>query len=206
MNFSLPPEVTVQSQILNDGKVYQFRHKTLGLLGRILLRDSPGGQCHISSEIAGDPNDPISDKRAAIFQPLSDQLVTALETALGIANKRKGPAWTGAPAKAVPVPSPPELVKSEQIPCERCGEIAAHLIFANNARNVGELEDYARKMYAIYQKVNAPTWIIGAPQDIPSDVTPALTMKVWPKRQAAKRLSPNAFNSKLDELLAKHCQ
>ena len=93
MNFSLPPEVTVQSQALNDGKVYQFRHKALGLLGRIVLRGSPGGQCHISSEIAGDPNDPMTDKRAAIFQPLSDQLVIALETALGIASKGKGPSW-----------------------------------------------------------------------------------------------------------------
>ncbi len=97
------------------------------------------------------------------------------------------------------------LVKSEQIPCERCGAITAHLIFADNARNVGELEDCARKMYAIYQKVNVPTWVIGAPQDIPSDDTPALTMKVWPKRQAAKRLSPKDFNPKLDKILAKHC-
>lgn len=205
MNFSLPPEVTVQSQVLNDGKVYQFRHKTLGLLGRIVLRGSLGGQCHISSEIAGDPSDPMTDKRAAIFQPLSDQLVIALETALGIARKGKGPAWTGTPATAAPLPSPSELVKSEQIPCEQCGAIAAHLIFADNARSVGELEDYARKMYAIYKKVNVPTWIIGAPQGIPSDDTPALTMKVWPKRQAAKRLSPNAFNPKLDALLARHC-
>ncbi|PZO09925.1 MAG: hypothetical protein DCF25_21240 [Leptolyngbya foveolarum] len=148
----------------------------------------------------------MTDKRAAIFQPLRDQLVTALETALGIANKGKGPAWTGTPATAAPVPSPSELVKSEQITCERCGAIAVHLIFADNARNVGELEDYARKMYAIYQKVNVPTWIIGAPQGIPSNDTPSLTMKVWSKRQAAKRFLPNAFNSKLDALLEKHCR
>ena len=60
MSFSLPSDISVQRQPLDNGMVYQFRHQTLGDLGHIVLQDRPDGRCHISSEAAGDPNDPIT--------------------------------------------------------------------------------------------------------------------------------------------------
>ena len=206
MNFSLPSDITVQSQLLPDGKIYQFRHQTLGLLGRIVLRDRPGPHCHISSEIAGDPNDPMTERRAEIFQPLSEQLVVALEDALGIVSEQKGLLKPAFPTRDIPLSSPQELIESQQIPCDRCGAVAAQLIYADTAQTIGELEDCARKMYALYQELNVPTWIIGAPQGIPSENTPALVMQVWPQRQAAQSISPNAFTPLLDTLLAEHCR
>ena len=59
--------------------VYQFRHKTLGQLGRIVLQDSADGQCQISSEVAGEPDDPMTETRAQIFEPLSQQLAATLK-------------------------------------------------------------------------------------------------------------------------------
>src|SRR5262249_49800275 len=47
------------------------------------------------------------------------------------------------------------------IPCERCGTVAAMLIFAPNATDPGHFEGYAHKMYPHYNHLNVPTWIIG---------------------------------------------
>ena len=61
-------------------------------------------------------------------------------------------------------PRPPEtkeVIESKLIPCERCGTVVAILIFAPNATDPGNFEDYARKMYPHYNHLNVPTWIIG---------------------------------------------
>jgi len=60
MAFSLPPDISSHQQLLSNGAVYTFRHKTLGELGRIVLQDTVDGQCHISSEVAGDADDPMT--------------------------------------------------------------------------------------------------------------------------------------------------
>ncbi len=41
------------------------------------------------------------------------------------------------------------------------------LIFADDAKAPDLLEDYAQLMYPNYSKANLPTWIIGAPLEIP---------------------------------------
>jgi len=201
MSFSLPPDITFTKQVIQGGVSYNFRHKTLGDLGRMVLQDRTDGQCHISSEVVGDPDDPMTVTRSEIFLPISEKLTAAIEASAG----SNGPRPIGKPEKAKTPPAPMERIPSTQIPCERCGKVAAHLIFADYAREVGELEDCARKMYSIYKKLNVPTWVIGAPLGIPSDHTPALTVKVWPERQEAKPISPADFNAELDVLLDKHC-
>ena len=200
MSFSLPPDVTVQQQPLKDGMVYLFRHQTLGELGRIVVRDVAGGQCHISSEVVGDPADPMTETRFKLFQPLSEQITTALDVAF--ASRSPAPGGIPAPPTA---PASEEVIASRMIPCDRCGSPAALLIFAETARTVGELEDYARKMYANYRQMNVPTWVIGAPLGIASERTPSLILKVWPERQPVRKLTPDAFNQELDALLAQHC-
>ena len=198
MTFSLPPDITFKQQTIDGGMAYTFRHKTLGELGRIILKDAPGGQCQITSEVVGDPSDPMTDTRLKIFQPLSEQLTTALDAAMGSRGVSAPPAATA--------PGAQEAIASTLIPCERCGQGSALLIFADRAQDVGGLEDYARKMYSKYKELNLPTWIIGPPMGVPSDDTPAMTMKVWPERQAVQRLSPNAFNAQLDNILKQHCR
>lgn len=87
MSFSLPSDISVQRQPLDNGMIYQFRHQTLGELGRIVLQDGSDGRCHIFSEVAGDPNAPMTETRAQIFEPLSQQLCAALEAAVGKARQ-----------------------------------------------------------------------------------------------------------------------
>ncbi|MEM9090826.1 MAG: hypothetical protein AAGC93_19020 [Cyanobacteria bacterium P01_F01_bin.53] len=204
MNFSLPPEITFKQQTLESGIAYLFRHQTLGELGRIVvLQDIPGGLCHISSEVAGDPADPITDTRLKLFKPLSEKLTAALEA--GLAARGGGPSIEIDPALAPPTPGSDEIVESNLIPCDRCGEIAAHLVFAHEAEDVGGLEDYARKMYSKIRELNVPTWIIGPPLGIAGHDTPSLVMKVWPERLPVQTMTPNCFNADLDALLERHC-
>ena len=66
---TLPPEITFEKRALPEGGwSYDFRHRALGALGRILLQGLPGGRdTHVSCEVAGDPADPRTAERRAIF-------------------------------------------------------------------------------------------------------------------------------------------
>ncbi len=90
--------------------------------------------------------------------------------------------------------------------CERCGRMVAMLIFAPQATDPGGFEDYARKMYPEYTRLDLPTWIIGpALGDGPLIDRPADILKIWPARAPIERQRPAEFNSMLDRLGAGHC-
>src|SRR3954463_9997586 len=173
--FDLPPGVSFAKERLADGWAYVFRHRSLGLLRRILLRDRGDGRSRVTCELAGDPADPMTATRAEVFKPLGLELARRLESQMGTV-----PEALAAP----PPPQPPrsrEVVESQVIPCDRCGTAIAMLIFAPEATDPGQLEDYARKMFPEYSRVNVPTWVIGPslgegpPEDRPADI-----LRVWP--------------------------
>jgi hypothetical protein len=154
--FQLPPDVSFEKQRLSNAWAYVFRHRLLGEIGRILLQELDDGRCHISCEVVGDPSDPMTTQRAAIFKPLGLELTRQMEAVMGRTREDVG-------SVDLP-PRPPEtkeVIESKLIPCERCGTVVAMLIFAPNATDAGHLEDYARKMYPHYNHLNVPTWIIG---------------------------------------------
>jgi hypothetical protein len=199
--FHLPPGVSVGKQ--SYGWAYVFRHHTLGDLGRIVLQETLDGRTHLSCEVPGDAKDPMTAERMAIFKPL------ALEISLRMEGGTDGPATTDTRG-AEPPPRPPEpkeLIESKLIPCERCGVMVAMLIFAPGATDAGSFEDYARKMYPEYTRLNLPTWIIGpAFGGGPLIDRPADMLKVWPARMPMQRQRPAAFNSMIDRLATGHCQ
>ena len=189
--------------MLAGGHAYTFRHRELGELGRIILQETPDGQCHISSEVVGDPSDPMTDERLKIFRPLGEQIIHILESALGSGQHTKPDSQL-----FIPKPFPPheEIIESRLIPCERCGALAAQLIFAESTGDFGELEDCARKMFMQYRDHNVPTWVIGEPLGVPGLDTPARILKVWPSREPIQQMTANAFNAELDKLLERHCR
>lgn len=199
MNISMPPGVSFRKEALQGSQVYIFRHVELGDLGRIVLQGLPNGNCHISSEVVGDPEDPMTVVRKEIFAPLSDQVTNVMQALLG----------KGSLSGAIPPLSPKsntEVVESKLIACERCGGNAALLIFADGAKTPGDFEDYARKMYHKYKELNVPTWIIGPPiGELAESRTPTQVMKVWPSREKIVTTTADEFNAKLDTLLDKHC-
>src|SRR3954454_15338778 len=145
--FELPSEVSFAKERLPGGWAYVFQHRTLGLLGRILLQDSGDGRSRVTCELAGDPADPMTAKRAEVFKPLGLELAHRLESRAGTV-----PEALAAPPPPQPSPSR-ELVESQVIPCDRCGTAVAMLIFAPEATtDPGQLEDYARKMFPEYSR------------------------------------------------------
>jgi hypothetical protein len=179
-SFRLPPDVWFEKQRLSNAWAYVFRHRQLGEIGRILLQELGDGRCHISCEVVGDPSDPMTTQREAIFKPLGLELTRQMETVMGRILEKVGPV-------DIP-PRPPEtkeIIESKLIACERCGAVVAMLIFAPNATDPGHFEDYARKMYPHYNHLNVPTWIIGpALGEAPLIGRPADVLKVWPAREA----------------------
>jgi hypothetical protein len=75
----LPADVSLEKQRLRGAWAYVFRHRALGELGRILLQELGDGRCHISCEVVGDPADPMTAQRLAIFKPLALALTCQME-------------------------------------------------------------------------------------------------------------------------------
>lgn len=208
MAFSLPPDISSQQQRLKDGAVYIFRHKKVGELGRIILQDRADGQCHISIEVVGDSNDPMTATRRDLFLPLSEQLTAALEAGLRATGRMNQPSVQTSTRATTVSQSPPltqERIASKLIPCPRCNKPAAMLIFADYAKEEGELEDYARKMYSNYKQLNVPTWILGAPKRLPDNDISSPTFRVWPERGLIREMRPDEFNRELDQVVEGHC-
>jgi len=74
--------LSYEKQRLSDAWAYVFRHRVLGELGRILLQELDDGRCHISCEVVGDPADPMTTQRTAIFKPLGLELARQMEAAM----------------------------------------------------------------------------------------------------------------------------
>jgi hypothetical protein len=182
----VPPEITFAKRVLPNGSwSYEFRHRTLGTLGRILLRDLlESRSTHLSYEVAGDPADPMTARHVEqIAGPYPDP-------------------WPSAPPRPV---EPVHGVAGELMPCRKCGAFVAMLIFAPDAAETGRFEDYARLMYSEYVRHNLPAWIIG-PALGPGPEDPADILKVWPTRRPLQRLTPRQFTPRLDQLAARHCR
>lgn len=197
----LPPEISVEKRRLPEGGwAYGFRHRTLGELGRIVARDRPGGQCLISCEVIGDPADPMTGKRAEIFEPIGRAIAAEMEAQLGKGSEIASPP---PPASA----DPGLLLENKLLQCLHCGAGVGRLVFAPQATDPARFEDHARMLYPTFTELDVPTWIIGP--DLaggPPETRPAEIMQVWPVRGQIRRLSPALFNPELDALQERHCR
>lgn len=200
MGVSLPSGVTFKKQMIGGKFAYVFRHKTLGELGRIVLHGLPDGQTNIVCEVVGDSDDPMTEARKKIIQPLSMQICNAMASVCPPSQSAYAKEMPHSPA------SPKEVVESKVMPCPHCGAPAAQLVFAYGGNDIGTIEDYARKMYPQYRDLDVPTWIIGPLLGPDSPETPAMILKVWPNREPIQKMTPNVFNFKLDKLLDSHCR
>jgi hypothetical protein len=197
LSFQLPPNITINRQMVGKGFAYVFRDETLGEIGRLVLEGTPNGETHISSEVAGELADPMTPKRLEMFEPLGKELTGILEMMLG--KGREAPL-------AVRERQDMGQVACEESRCETCGEIVAFLIFAEGATTTGLFEDYARLMYMHYTKHNVPTYIIGPELgEGPLEYRAANILKVWPQRGPMEQLRPDEFNPRIHALVTNHC-
>ena len=202
MSFQLPPEISVQKETRSYGFAYLFRHRDIGELGRIVIQGRPDGQSHIICEVAGDPRDPMTTKREAIFKPLGLAITQQMERAMG-QEESKEAQWVNPPEHPT---EPREEIASTLMQCETCRANVALLIYADNAVEPGGLEDYARLMYANVAELNVPTWVIGPPSGNGPPLRQVSDMlKIWPTREPVFRSCPDDFNSIIEKLITAHC-
>ncbi len=199
--FSLPNDVSFRKERMGSGWAYVFRHTQLGNLGRIVLSGRSDGRTHVTCEVAGDTGDPMTEKRAAIFKPLGMQIARQLDIATGGTGEDQ---WVDPPPR---VSESPKRVATKLMQCERCEANVALLIFADDAKDRGGLEDYARMMYPKVAELNVPAWVIGPPiESEPKPDSPADILKVWPEREEVSQLRPDEFNPIIEELATTHCR
>lgn len=198
-DFSLPPNITVKRQARPNGVAYAFRDVELGELGRLVVEGTPSGQTRLTSEVAGDPNDPMLQRRLDMLSPLCQQLARVLGGHFDVCD-------AGNVALTQPRPEAAGQVPCEEVRCDTCGHMVAFLIFADEATNKGIFEDVARMMYTHYAPHNVPTYIIGPELgEGPLELRAANILQVWPERAPLECLRPDEFNPRIERLLQQHC-
>lgn len=198
LDFRLPPNITVTRQPLPNGIAYVFRDAELGELGRLAVEGTLTGETRLTSEVAGFPSDPMTQRRLDVLDPLCKDLMRILESIRG-----KG----GAASLPVRHPQPVGQVLCEEVRCDACGKMVAFLVFAESAADAGRFEDCARLMYTHYTRNNVPTYIIGPELgDGPMEYRPANILKVWPQRGPMECLRPEEFNPRIIDLATQHCR
>ncbi|MEI6096587.1 MAG: hypothetical protein WCR08_14220 [Gammaproteobacteria bacterium] len=198
--FKLPPEVSCQKKtIYHGGMSYTFRHNEWGELGRIDVVPQ-GAQSQINAFVtANDPEDPLGEMRIALFRTIALGFNNELE-------KNHGKGVSMAPRQSDESRNK-KMVESKVMVCETCDAPVAMLIFAPDAYTPSELEDYARMMYSNTKKLNLPTWVIGAEEEVvPDKEGIALILKAWPNREPAKKISSLVFEPMMDKLQNNHCK
>jgi len=80
--FRLPLDITVSKARVQGQWIYTFRHKEIGELGRIRLKEV-NDRTWINGETIGDQDDPMTAKRQAIFEPVGKELAVQMERILG---------------------------------------------------------------------------------------------------------------------------
>lgn len=197
---SLPRNIKSYKQLLSNGTwSYVFRHDDFGEFGRILITPN-GVQRQICCEVVGDPNDPMTEKRLAIFEPIAKELTKRMTSICGNGEGIPG-SYTS--------PIEPQFIKNMVYPCDTCKAITAMLIFAGDADDKACLEDYARIMYPKFKKLNVPTWVVGRETENMvngKDLRKSLVLKVHPKREEAKIMTPDDLMDIVDGLMETHCK
>jgi hypothetical protein len=198
---TLPPEISVEKGPLPEGGwAHVFRHRTLGNLGRIVARDAPGGQCMLSSEVSGHPDDPMTEKRRQVFEPLAREILAEM-------NRLVGSGDTTVTPMPPPGNGPGKWLENKLLQCHRCDTVVARLVFAPEATDEGRFEDYARMLFGTFREMDVPTWIIGPDLDGgPPEMRPADIMQVWPVRGRIRRRRPAEFSPELDAIQEGHCR
>lgn len=193
--FVLPPDISFSKQAEGGGWSFYFRHATLGELGRIRVNPHPSGQSQLIVEVSGDPADPMTAQRSAIFKPLALRIAGTIPSAADMPDPMLPPASSG----------PGYVVENKMLQCRTCGAFVARLVFAPNATDPGGFEDYVRGLFPSFAKWPVPTWLIGpdlrpGDPDGPNDI-----LQVLPERGPIQRLTPADLNPRLDALMEQHC-
>jgi hypothetical protein len=196
--FSMPAGVTSTREPIAGGFAYVFRHEELGNLGRLLVQEESRGRTHLTGEIAGDPDDPMTMRRRAILEPIIDELNRQLSQQYGEETPSSRPPSTG---------SQGEVIESQVIPCLRCDKAVAMLVFTLNVgTEPDDIEDVTRLMYPNIRKMDVPTFAVGATFVAGSDRREVANIRqVWPERGELLQLTEKELNAKLDEYVNKHC-
>jgi hypothetical protein len=208
VGFALPEGITMRRGPTPEGVAYYFRHRELGELGCARIVDDGRGHSRLVGEVVGDEADPQTTKRAELFAPLYEQLHHVLDEAAGVAH-----------VPAPPLPMPRTMTSEPQgrllvklMPCERCGEPVARLIFAPpGTHSRSDFGDVARMTFPLCAEQPLPTWIVGPgnPVDVLTGTDPmeirSMVMPIWPEHGDLFESSPSLFNGRIKALQDSHC-
>lgn len=203
--FRLPIGVTMDKREEQIGTVFYLRHDQLGDLGRLRVEERAVGS-HFVCEVAGDPRDPQTRRRAEILEPIARGVGDVLAS-LG------GPVPTGHPVTK-PTPSSPSGGRgfhTSLFNCSKCAAPTAMLVFAPGARNAGTFADVARLMFEACVELGVPVWALGDPllEDVrrglgPDDVRSHI-MQIWPACGDLATTTPDQFEHQMLVLSEAHC-
>jgi len=199
-DFFLPEGISCDKVLRQEGTwSYIFKSESLGDIGHLVFLSYPGGTKCVY-EAAGEPDDPMTAERRKVFTPIAEYISSKMELICGKSDGEIEP---------YNLQQEVQIVESKLMPCAKCGTITSLMVFAPEASTLGQLENYARRMFAKIKEQNVPTWIVGEETEILIDgqlAGEALVLKVWPKREPARIINSIGLNAMFDDFMDNHCK
>jgi hypothetical protein len=178
--------------------VYIFRHKDLGDIGRMFILPH-GEQSQFVYEVTGDEDDPMTQQRRAIFEPIFHDIHAQMASTLGEGKGTPKPYQT---------PIQTQTINAEHITCSKCDVLVALIVYASQATTGASLEDHARMMFSKAKELNVPAWVLGKEKEVLVNnlyVSQFLSLKFWPIREPVRYILATEMDDILCPLVEKHC-
>jgi len=194
--YQLPEKIKLRKESQGDVHIYYVRHEEIGDLGRIVLSEYMG-QSHFSSEVCGNPNDPLTQKRLEIFKPIAEDLIEEVSKQLK------------SPSQDIPLGSyKPEakssehFVESQLLCCIKCNTPVCRIVYTHK-NTQADIEDYYRLVFKEFKKFDILTYIVGLVDTYTEQV---LVLKAYPQRdEKPEKIDANIFDVKVQNMQSGHC-
>lgn len=87
--FVLPPDVRSEKIVLTGGEFrFVFHHEVYGELGHVRVLPTMKDDSLIRVEVFGDVDDPMTEKRRAILEPITKKLIEQMNKAIDQKKQR----------------------------------------------------------------------------------------------------------------------
>lgn len=192
----LPEGISVEKSVV-DGCVTYVVLKDKQEIGGVAVSGTPAGETRLDPYLKESQNQNDVKLVALVQQQMTDALL------MHEASKPEHLSRDATPPDFVPEGT--EVFESKMIPCSRCNQVIAHLVFSWDSASEEEMECVGKKFELEASVSDYPIWILGAPDSDDDAIAKHLTLQISPVKENVYWEHPNEMNKRLIALDDDHC-
>lgn len=192
------PGLIGEATVTANGYLIRVAHPERGLIGKVTLTQIDPEHMRVDAAVTGHEDDPTTSERQALLM----SVVTALEQGFAAVRHDRAAARSVIASvliRGVVAPDVPRRIGSQALPCERCGQPAFFLVFAEE--DALTLDDYGRMMFELARGYGVPAWVVRAG---PEGFVRAEARQFYPTRGDVVLMTSEELDDLIEATFAAH--